>query len=269
MTATWLDVWDVNTFDQELTNALEAEVEVLFRYELTRKDIHREQQAATKWTPSRENPYAAKRQHVLEHIIMPMMQTRAIRAWHYTRLTDEEVAYLRSDGIEISGLEGIRRRLDAQVAAGIITADVANTLYGASPFHHQKEARSGKFWMTSHPFATGDRGVELLLAHWGGEGVYFWLEDGELIEIVKGIGLPRVVEVAVPLESTTMSYSAARAVIAAFLKERGCEPEWPAFDLFSESAMLADAVLRVHTLGELDFAALADGYPARYSRMAH
>jgi hypothetical protein len=76
------------------------------------------------------------------------------------------------------------------------------------------EARSGKFWMTSHPFPADHHGVELLLAHWGGEGVYFWLEDGQLIELVKGIGRPRVIEVAVPLQVTTSAYSGAKAVIA-------------------------------------------------------
>ncbi|MBA8832989.1 MULTISPECIES: hypothetical protein [Rhizobium] len=134
--------------------------------------------------------------------------------WHYTRLTDDEAKLLQSDGIHTSNLAAIRKRLDAQVTAGVISAKVADALHGASPFHHQMEARSGKFWMTSHPFPADHHGVELLLAHWGGEGVYFWLEDGQLIELVKGIGRPRVIEVAVPLQVTTSAYSGAKAVIA-------------------------------------------------------
>jgi hypothetical protein len=56
-----------------------------------------------------------------------------------------------------------------------------------------------------------DGGVELLLGHWRGEGVYFWLKDPQLIEVVKGFGRPRVIELAAPLGLTRHAYSAARS----------------------------------------------------------
>lgn len=262
--STLTDVWNIKTFDDLLIAELDAKRELFCNYEHTAKRNYREQQVAKGWVPLKENPYAAERQHILERIIMPMMKERTIRAWHYTRLTDDEVQLLRSDGIHTSDLAAIRRRLDAQVAAGVISAEVADALYGASPFHHQQEARSGKFWMTSHPFPTDHHGVELLLAHWGGEGVYFWLEDRELTEIVKGIGRPRVIEVAVPLHVTTSAYSAAKAVIATFVMAHGCEPDWPAFDLYTTKALGADAVLNVLTENAPDFSGLARGYPAHF-----
>jgi hypothetical protein len=80
----------------------------------------------------------------------------------------------------ISDLAAIRRRLDAQVAADMMLAGTADALHAASPFHQPNETRSGKFWMTSHPCSVDDSGLELLLAHWGGEGVYFWLKTPEL-----------------------------------------------------------------------------------------
>ncbi len=261
---TLIDVWDITTFDEALMAALDAAREVLCNYEHTRRKLDGEQQAAERWAPLKENPYAAGRQRILEDIIMPLMEQRTIRAWHYTRLTDDEVRLLRSDGIHVSDLAAIRKRLDAQVATGLIPANVADALHAASPFHEQKEARSGKFWMTSHPFPADHHAVELLLAHWGGEGVYFWLEDDELIDLVKGIGRPRVIEVAVPLQLTTSVYTAAKAVIAAFLTAHGCEPERSVFDVYATSALGANAVLKVHTEGEPDFSALAHGYPARF-----
>jgi hypothetical protein len=39
--------------------------------------------------------------------------------------------------------------------------------------------------MTSHPVSADNSGVELLPEHWGGEGVYFWLKDPQLVERVK------------------------------------------------------------------------------------
>ena len=45
------------------------------------------------------------------------METRTIRAWHYTRLTDAEVEQLRTIGIALSSLDASRRRLEAQAYA--------------------------------------------------------------------------------------------------------------------------------------------------------
>jgi hypothetical protein len=153
-----------------------------------------------------------------------------------------------------------------QVSARVLSAETADALYAASPFHHQNDSRAGKFWMTSHPVSADNSGVELLLEHWGGEGVYFWLKDPKLIELVKSFGRPRVIELAVPLQVTpdTYSYSAAKAVAATFVRSLGCELDWSAFDLYATSALGADAVLNIHTEGEPNFAALACGYPTGF-----
>lgn len=265
MTSKPIDVWDVETFDHALRVELEAMKDLFCNYEQTEKINYREQQASKEWIPQKENPYAADRQAILEENIMPMMAQRIIRAWHYTRLTDDEADLLKANGIYTSDLTTIRKRLDTQVAAGTISAKIADALYGSSPFYSQKEARSGKFWMTSHPYHPNHHGVELLLGHWGGEGVYFWLEDDEHIKLVQGIGRPRVVEIAIPLSLTTSAYPAAKAVIAAFVKVHGCEPDGGAFDLYANSALGADAVLNVLTEGGTEFGSLARGYPARFT----
>ncbi|CAN7350637.1 hypothetical protein [Rhizobium sp. LjRoot258] len=264
MTSGLIDVWNLGTFDGALMRELEAKRDLLCNYERTGKKNYREQQAAKGWVPLKENPYADERQHILEQIVMPAMEQRTIRAWHYTRLTEDEANLLQSGGIYISNLAAIRKRLDTQVVAGVIPVESADALHEASPFHHQTDSRSGKFWMTSHPFPPDDSGVELLLGHWGGEGVYFWLKDDRLIELVKLIGRSRVIEVAVPLHLTTSAYSAAKAVIATFVLAHGCEPEWSAFDLYTTSALGADAVLNVRTEGDSEFSALARGYPAQF-----
>jgi hypothetical protein len=262
MTPTPIDVWNLETFDGTLLAELNARRDLLRNYELTRKRNFLEQQAAERWVPLKSNPYAAERNYVVEQVITTAMEQRTIRAWHYTRLTDDETALLKSGGVYVSTLEHIRRRLDVQVSARTLSAETADALYAASPFHHQHGSRAGKFWMISHPVAADNSGVELLLGHWGGEGVYFWLKDPELIERVKSFGRPRVIELAIPLEVTRHAYSAAKAVVATFLRTPGCDPDWSAFDLYTTSALGADAVLNIHTEGEPLFAALARGYPA-------
>ncbi|KRR18723.1 hypothetical protein CQ13_09735 [Bradyrhizobium retamae] len=60
------------------------------------------------------------------------MQLRAIRAWHYTRLVDDEVRIIQENGIYPGTLETLKLRLDALVAAGLITTADAKALYAAT-----------------------------------------------------------------------------------------------------------------------------------------
>jgi hypothetical protein len=259
-----IDVWNLATFDNDLAALLNENRDALRNCELTSRKNYEEQQAAEGWVPLKENPYATDRMYIIERIIMPAMEQRTIRAWHYTRLTDGEVALVKSSGLHTSDLAAIRRRLDTQVVAGVLSTEIANAIYWESPFHHQKDARSGKFWMVSHPYAITDGGVELLLQHWGGEGVYFWLKDPAHIKLVQDIGRPRVIELAVPLSITTSAYSAAKAVVGTFVTSLGCKPDWPAFDLYATSALGPDALLNLHTEGDSSFLALAHGYPVGF-----
>ena len=108
-----------------------------------------------------------------------------------------------------------------RVAAGEISADAADALYAASPFHHPEQIgpRSDKFWMTSDPMEIGDGRVTLLLGNWGGEAVSAWLSDAQLKTAVASIGKPRVIEVAVPLDATNRAYLAGKAVVATTLRD--------------------------------------------------
>lgn len=260
MNSTPIDVWNLDTFDEALLAELNSESELLRDYALSDKRQFLEREAANGWVPTASNPYAAER----NYFVMPAIEQRTIRAWHYTRLTDDEVALLKSEGVYVSTLEHIRRRLDVQVSARTLSAETADALYAASPFHQQHDSRAGKSWMTSHPISTDNSGVELLMKLWGGEGVYFWLRDPKLIERVRSFGRPRVIELAVPLGVTHHAYSAAKAVVATFVRTLDCDPDWSAFDLYTTSALSADAVLNIHTEGEPNFAALARGYPGTF-----
>jgi hypothetical protein len=194
------------------------------------------------------------------------MQARTIRAWHYTRLTNAEVDNIRSYGIYLSTLETVRERIDAQVAASLLSAEIADALFAASPFHHREQigARSNKLWMTSYPHPVNDSGVTLLLNNWGGEAVYFWLREPALQALVTKIGVPRVLEVAVPLDATRHAYSAGRAVAATFALTLGCKVTPEAFDLYCIRPLGAESVVAIQSEGEPNFAALAQGYPLEF-----
>jgi hypothetical protein len=106
MTSTPIDVWNIETFDEALLAELNGRRDLLRDYELTSKSNFREQQAARGWVPLKSNAYAAERNYVVEHVMMPAMEQRTIRAWHYTRLTDNEVALIESRGAYDLGFSG-------------------------------------------------------------------------------------------------------------------------------------------------------------------
>jgi hypothetical protein len=256
-----IDVWDAKTFDPALS-ALLAENAALVRDYMERdRQIFLDHDLGRSRTILRpENAHAGSYLRLAEALGREM-ESRAIRAWHYTRLTDHEVDLLRRDGIQLSTLSRLRARLDAQVETGAITATTAAALFAASPFHQQRESRENKFWMTSHPIAIDDGGVEPLMAHWGGEGASMWMKDPALLGQVSTLGAPRILEVLVPVVATNHAYSAGEAVLATFGRGLGCIPEKRAFDLYAKRALPPDALIAVHTEGEPTFAAMGQGHP--------
>lgn len=262
MNADLIDVWNVDTFDSDLLAELRCEADLIRDYTLTENRNFLEREASDRTSPYPTNPYSEAYLHFADDVIMPMMNARTIRAWHYTRLTDSEVQTFYKDGIHLSDLKTIRQRLDTQVDAGTFPANIADALLAESPFHQDEfGARSGKFWMTSCPVPINSGLVDLLLQNWGGEGVYFWLKDEKLKALVAGIGKPRVIEVAVPLCVTKQASLAASAVLKTFARKLGEEPDRWHFDLYASRALGPTAVLAVHTEGEQKFDALGRLYP--------
>jgi hypothetical protein len=137
-------------------NYVETSIEIFRSYDLARD-------AATTFCRP-ENPYTHDFLK-LKEMIGREMQQRTIRAFHYRRLTDGEVASLKRGGIHLSTPATLRRRLDEMVAVGGLAREAAARLYAESPFHKQLESRSGKFWMVSHPTAVDDGGAKPLLKH--------------------------------------------------------------------------------------------------------
>jgi len=259
-----IDVWDVETFDAELRQRLVEKAELLRGYHTTARENLIQRELSDRTGPYPDNPFAGD--HIeLAETLMAVMNQRTIRAWHYTRLTDAEADRLRQDGVVLPSSQSIRARLDAQVAAGTFTPEIADALHAASPFQRgQADIRSGRFWMVSHPRDIRDGGVELLLGNWGGEGVYFWLSDPEHQALVASIGRARVLEIAAPLSTSRHAFSAAEAVMAAFARSIGCDPGAKAFDLYVGEPLPPEAVLTIHTEGDPAFERIGNGYPARY-----
>ena len=268
MPSVWMDLWDTKTFDGELTAILNQGADLIQNYEKTEQRIFLEydhnRRRPDNVMPRPQNSYAS-RFLALQEVIGQVLDSRTIRAWHYSRMTDDEVENLRLEGIHLSTATTLRSRLESLVASRELTLHQADALFTGSPFHSdQLEARSGKFWMTSHPTAIHDSGVEPLLARWGGEVAAFWTKDPELRAVLAALGKPKVIELAVPMTLTLHSYCAAKAVTAAFARTLGCVTSSNAIDLYVTQPLGPDSILRVHGDADPSFQSLGLDYPEGY-----
>jgi len=261
-----IDVWDVETFGEDLIAQLQANAGLVRDYTATERAMSLERHASALGATYRGNPHTEDYLRFLETLGQRMKHS-AIRAWHYTRLTDSEVDALRTTGVHLSTLETMRQRLDAQVATGQISVEIANALFEESPLHDSQQitSRSNRFWMTSHPLMIEDDGVALLLDNWGGEVVYFWLDEAKhLQQVVSGIGRARVLEIGVPLDATDHAYVAGKSIAATFARSLGHIPDFGAFDLCAVRPLGPEAILAVYTEGEATFDRIGRGYPINF-----
>lgn len=262
-----IDLWNIETFDADLIKHLTNNAELIINYMTTEHDIflsHDLGRGRRKSFLRPNNPHAYAFLQ-LEELTGSKMERRSIRAFHYTRLTDDELDDLQHSGILVSTLERFRERLNSRVKSGDLTADVARDIFLSSPLNRgQIDIRSDRFWMVSHPLTSDDLGIKLLLSHWGGEVTYFWIEDQGILDLLTLIGLPRILEVDVPLNLTRHSYPAAKAAIASFGRSLGCIPENHAFDLYVHTDLPTTSLLGVHGKDDASFNGMGRGYPKGY-----
>ncbi|AUG51493.1 hypothetical protein [Thalassospira marina] len=264
-----IDVWDIDTFDEELLGDLDTHAILIRKYFqiLRRQRLERETSDHTMSHPM--NPYAEEFIRVTEHVML-LMERRLIRAWHYTRMTDTEVDVLSRNGVILSTINTLRKRLNAQVAEGLLPQDIVELLFWDSPFQTDEfDGRSDKFWMVSHPISIKDSCVAPLLASWGGESVYFSQQCSHVKELLMSIGRPRVLEVAMPLTYSDQTYSASEAVVATYGRSLGCLCEQRVFDLYSDEPLGPEYLLAVHSEGDEAFVTMACEYPAGYAKAVH
>ena len=262
---TVIDVWDVETFDPALRLFLDDHQTVIADYWAESQRLFIAREAQTVRGPPEENVYGFQYQRLKEDAAV-LLKARTIRAWHFTRLTDPEVAAIRTDGMRPMSLELIERRLSQLVKLGIIDRATAHQLFAASPYHRQFQGnREGRIWLSAQPYPLDDSGVTGLMGGWGGESVNFDHLDGPIAKLLWSIGQPRVIEVSLPLAVTTRAYQAAENVLDSFSFTLGCNGGWGGgADIVAVEPIKPGWIRAIHSPGERQFEAMGRGYPARF-----
>ena len=260
-----IDVWNVETFDAELRAALDRHAATIAAYWIESRRLFEEREAQTLRGPPSENKHGFAYQRLQEEITA-LMAERTIRAWHFTRLTDTEVAAIRSRGMQPMTIASIERRLAVAVAHGLVDQADADALFAASPYHTQIAGnRELRIWFTAQPYPLDDSGVTGLMDAWGGESINFNHRSGRLRELLETLGSPRVLEVAVPLAITTRIGEAATNVIDAFSFTLGSKGGWGGgADIVAIKPIKPTWILAVHSPGDPHFEAMGRGYPERF-----
>jgi hypothetical protein len=238
-----IDLADESTFGAEINALLSDAGSWIKEYEKEERRLENDPQGSLAYA-LRPNRLSEKRQSLIEHVLMPMLDSRSILAWHYTRLLPYEIDGFLLNGIRISNQAHMEDRLQQACSLGHISKDEVVALLSASPLCDaaQAKARSGKFYLVTSRLPASDPGVTLFVSHWGGEVVYFWQENTGLISKIQSLGFPAVVEAVVPITSTRHSYSIAEGMLQSLsAKNKNIN----AIDIYTKKDLPASAVLRV------------------------
>ena len=90
-----MDAWNPDTFDAELRDALQDNTELIVNYACEDHRLMDGYINSVQYQMLRPNPFDAEYLELREHVIVPMLNNRRIRVWHYTRLTHGEVISVR------------------------------------------------------------------------------------------------------------------------------------------------------------------------------
>jgi hypothetical protein len=151
------------------------------------------------WQQTRSRRVEAGAYERAMHGLWDALQPYAITGWHCTRLTQAEIATIRSTGMQLPSADMLNRRIDAVLQEGLLTASIADRLKADN--QADEEGRTGRIWFCFFPpHFGGQSGIEHFFRHWGGEALYNSHErDPEAGTAISRIGTPCLIEADVPI----------------------------------------------------------------------
>ena len=238
-----IDLADMSTLGVQITSILSDASSWIEEFELEEKRLENDPQGSLAYA-LRPNKFSDRRQNVIEHDLMPLIASREIISWHYTRLLPHEIDAFRKHGVRLSDQNRMEDRLKQAHLLGYLSKAEVDDLQSSSPLHDatQVRARSGRFWLVTSRLPASHPGVKLLVSHWGGEVVYFWQRDARLRAKLQSLGSPAVVEAVVPIANTKHTYSVAERIFNSLSKKLQHSNH---IDIYTMENLPASAVLRI------------------------
>ncbi len=219
---------DVSTWPARLVATFEANEALLRAYDKE----HQRTSDDDAWRPPNvpnyvptahrpANPFSAEREQFLSSLRADYSAELALRGYHCTRLTDDEVERIRAEGMTPPTPEILRRRIGALESGGLISPHAAQRL--ARENDAGDPTRAGRLWFifTAAPLSC-ETSIDSLFRYWGGEALYRRHDrDPETGPIVASIGTARIIEAIVPLADIGPTAFPDRQLAQQFLASRG------------------------------------------------
>jgi len=245
----FFDVWKPSSYPDEVTALLTENADLIMKYYRAEDALLADKIANRIHSGQWRNEYSTTYSAFIEGDLQDLMECQSLRAWHYSRLIDDEVDELLKNGVKVCSEIQMRKRLEEMRARGLLSKSEVTAISASSPLNYKEQiaGRVQKFWMTTVPMNFCDPSVEDLVGHWGGEVVYSYVEDLNLIEKLRSIGSPRVVEIKVPLSQTSRVFEAARSVAKVYAAELLSKECPDTFDIYTKTDLPKCHVLAVHS----------------------
>ncbi len=175
-----VDAQDPSSWPTEIAELIEAHLELC---------VHRETGC---------DGYFDRYQRQLQKL-RAMLVPHSLLGWHCTRLTDREVAAIKSTGMQLPNRGMLEARIDAAHADGLVSAQIAEQLKARN--QADEASRAGRIWFCFFPPGLAHQhGIERFFRNWGGEALYNSHEDDELTgKALRTMGRPALVEAQVPV----------------------------------------------------------------------
>ncbi|MCU7866648.1 MAG: hypothetical protein KZQ92_22060 [Candidatus Thiodiazotropha sp. (ex Lucinoma borealis)] len=260
-----IDAWNPKSFGAEISEVLTTHSKLIFEYHTEDRRLMDEHLNSSPYQSLQPNHLFPEYQYFHENTLAPIVAKSRIRAWHYTRLTDEEADAIRQELVP-SSLEYLRYRLNNLVAKNVLKENEAETIFAQSPFHKQSN-RAGYLCTTIIPLSHFDSGVEPLLKSWGGESAYFWITDKGVAKNLKSLGTPRIIEIETALTDKLNGYKVAETFLFAWARQLGAQVTLSGCDLFIRECIDTAKVLHIHTEGDSSFEAIGTDYPVSVGKL--
>lgn len=262
-----IDLWDLKTLPPA-TTALLDDGEQLIRDHANKDHIINIARASAGLTGSIPSNEFGDDVFDLKQRIETSVKAETLRTFHYTRMTDAEVAAIVSDGITMTSPSMFRRKLEDVVVSGYMTRKAADDVYAKSPIVTSRHGERGNmFWSCAIPYPITDDGIEAFLRCWGGEIGRWELPDEGKAAGLMAIGRPRVIEVDIPIERACGGFAASRIadqIVQAFKHGLGLTSYFRGADIYVQHALPPQSVLKVHSQGDATFSGMGLTYPATY-----
>jgi hypothetical protein len=150
-----------------------------------------------------------------------VLNNHVLHGYHCTRLTDDEIAHIESNGMQLPDGAMLKRRVEALERAGRIEAQVGRAFVAENSADDTNRAGQLCFCFFP-PHLAGECGIESLLRYWGGEALYRWHDcHPERGRILGTIGVPCLVEADVPIASLNELSFLEENAVDQFLHTRG------------------------------------------------